>query len=74
LRTALFIQLTRQGVSGEVTGHDIHVSPDSDRFVHGHVAMHGMIDGMGSTWVWTIVGILLAVVLVIVIAKLLRKP
>jgi predicted PurR-regulated permease PerM len=37
--------------------------------------MHGIIDGtMGSMWVWTIVGILLAVVLVIVIARLLRKP
>ena len=37
--------------------------------------MHGIIGGtMGSMWVWTIVGILLVVVLVIVIAKLLRKP
>jgi heme exporter protein D len=39
--------------------------------------MHGFGDGMmgsGSMWVWTIVGILLAVVLVIVIAKLLRRP
>jgi hypothetical protein len=36
--------------------------------------MHGMTDGfMGSTSIWTIVGVLLAVVLVIVIAKLLRK-
>ena len=37
--------------------------------------MHGMMDGVGSsTWVWTIVGILLAIVLVIVIARLLRTP
>ena len=37
--------------------------------------MHGILDGtMGSMWVWTIVGILLVVVLVIVIARLLRKP
>jgi heme exporter protein D len=38
--------------------------------------MHGITDGMmgsGSMWVWTIVGILLVVVLVIVIERLLRK-
>lgn len=38
--------------------------------------MNGMMGHywMGSSWVWTIVGILLVVVLVIVIARLLRKP
>jgi len=38
--------------------------------------MNGMMDHnwMGSSWVWTIAGILLVVVLVIVIARLLRKP
>jgi len=39
--------------------------------------MNGMGDGMmgwaGSTWIWTIVGILAAVALLIVIVKLLRK-
>jgi len=36
-------------------------------------AMHGVMDGYGSMWVWTTVGILLAVVLVIVIQRLLRN-
>ena len=35
--------------------------------------MHGVMDGYGSMWVWTTVGILLAVVLVIVIQRLLRN-
>jgi hypothetical protein len=35
--------------------------------------MHGVMDGMGSMWVWTIGGTLLAIVLVIVIARLLRN-
>lgn len=34
--------------------------------------MYGMM-GTGSTWVWTAVGILLIVVLLIVIAKFIRK-
>jgi hypothetical protein len=37
--------------------------------------MHGIFGGtMGSMWVWTTAGTLLVVVLVIVIARLLRKP
>jgi len=36
--------------------------------------MQGMMGGMmASMWIWTIVGILVIVVLMIVIAKLLRK-
>ncbi len=34
--------------------------------------MYGMM-GTGSMWVWTVVGILLIVVLLIVIVKFLRK-
>jgi hypothetical protein len=35
--------------------------------------MHGMMDGIGPMWVWTVAGILLALVLVIVIARLPRN-
>ena len=32
--------------------------------------MYGM---MGSMWIWTVVGVLLIILLVIIIAKLVRK-
>jgi hypothetical protein len=35
--------------------------------------MHGLGGMAGSTWIWTIIGVLLIVLIVIVIAKLLRK-
>ncbi len=36
--------------------------------------MHGVFGGaMGSTWIWTTIGVLLIILIVIVIAKVLRK-
>lgn len=36
--------------------------------------MHGSFGGaMGSPWIWTTIGVLLIILIVIVIAKLLRK-
>jgi hypothetical protein len=36
--------------------------------------MHGMMGGMmANVWIWTIVGLLLIVLLVVAIVKLLRK-
>jgi len=36
--------------------------------------MHGMMGGMmASMWIWTIAGILIVILLIVVIVKLLRK-
>ena len=36
--------------------------------------MHGWFGaGMGSMWIWTIIGVLLIILIVVAIAKLLRK-
>jgi uncharacterized membrane protein len=36
--------------------------------------MHGLTGGMtGSSWIWTIIGLLLIILIVTVIAKLLQK-
>jgi hypothetical protein len=36
--------------------------------------MHGLTGGMmDSTWIWTVLGVLLIVLVIIVIVKLLRK-
>lgn len=36
--------------------------------------VHGLTGGMtSSTWIWTIIGVLLIILIVTVIAKLLRK-